>query len=882
MAGEEEQPGGAPDEGATPRPVDAPEPEPAAAPGRSGLAALRGAPRKRLAVLVAAGVAAVAVLVAVLLLSGPGDPPPRALADAVPYDGRSPREPSGRGTRVIVQLPRPSLGSAGIAEPGAQREYVRSLEEESAALRSALGARGVQLDDVVTYARTFNGFAATVRTDDLADLPSLGVTAQPVRRFYPASAEPAKVPGVRPPTAVPPLGGASIAVLDTGVDTQHPLLANRLDPGYDAVDGDDDAAAGSDPRGGRRETSGTALAGILVAAGERVLPIRVAGLQPATQGAGLEDVAISDQLLAGLDRAVDPDGDGATDDHVPIAVIGVNSPYAGFARSPEARAIAAAAELGTLVLAPAGGEGAAAGPNGTIGSPAAAPGALAVGALAAPAAVAHIDLEVGDADARGAALLSGFPPPGDLTTAGPVEATDPAELLAGDARSLRGKLVIVRAGDAPVARASAAAAAGARAILLADPRDRPLPSIPAGRIAAPVLGVTGAAADAVLAEAPGATVEVGEVEPGSPPIATLPPPVAEGGGEGTAEADGDPSGGGDGAQGDADPGGGAAAESLAANALSPFSSRGPAAGGDPKPDLAAPGAALTAIPGNEGAIVGGTAVAAARAAVEAARLVRERPNASPRELRAALIAGAEPDPQLPARGAGAGAVRQPPPAATVTARTTPAARADPCPGTTACVRVVLANQGATAASLALSVLPDEGTDATLAADRVTIPPGGQREAEVDISGAADGLASGRLVARAAGGVAVVTHPFAVAVDAPSPPPLGELQLVRRRDRVTGVRFTLGAFERGDPFATGTSIALTERLALTLVAAGSGRVLRRLTPPRGARELLPAEYAYTLPAGTLRELGRGRYAFRAVARSPRGGAPATARSEAFRR
>ena len=184
----------------------------------------------------------------------------------------------------------------------------------------------------MTYTHTFDGFAATVRTSDLADLPSLGVRAQPVRRFYPAASEPARAPGVRPPTAAAPLGGASIAVLDTGVDATHPLLANRLDPGYDAVDGDEDPSPPKDPRGGRRETSGTALAGMLVAAGERVLPIRVAGVQPATQGAGLEDVATTDQLLAGLERAVDPDGDGATDDHVPIALVGVNSPYAGFAR----------------------------------------------------------------------------------------------------------------------------------------------------------------------------------------------------------------------------------------------------------------------------------------------------------------------------------------------------------------------------------------------------------------------------------------------------------------------------------------------------------------------------------------------------------------------
>ena len=95
-----------------------------------------------------------------------------------------------------------------------------------------------------------------------------------------------------------------------------------------------------------------------------------------------------------------------------------------------------------------------------------------------------------------------------------------------------------------------------------------------------------------------------------------------------------------------------------------------------------------------------------------------------------------------------------------------------------------------------------------------------------------------------------------------------------------MRFTLGAFERGDPLAGGTRVQLTERLSLTLVDAGSGRVVRRLTPPRGARELLPAEYAYTLPAGTLRALGDGRYAFRAVARSPRGGEPPPRRSEPF--
>ena len=68
------------------------------------------------------------------------------------------------------------------------------------------------------------------------------------------------------------------------------------------------------------------------------------------------------------------------------------------------------------------------------------------------------------------------------------------------------------------------------------------------------------------------------------------------------------------------------------------------------------------------------------------------------------------------------------------------------------MRVRLTNQGATAVTLALGLVPDAGTRAALARDRVTLPPGARREAEIDVAGAgADGLAAGRLVARGEGG-----------------------------------------------------------------------------------------------------------------------------------
>ena len=800
-------------------------PEEQTAPGRGS----PGTPSRRLVVVVAlALLVAAGAGLAWLALGGGEEGPAASRGDATPYDGRSPREPSGAGTRVIVRLPRPSLGAAGIRDPAAQRAYEQSLQDEAAALRSALAARGVRLSDVRTYTRTFNGFAATVRTGDLAELPSLGVRAQPVRRFYPATAEPARVRGQRAPAPAPPLGGASIAVLDTGFDLRHPLFDGALDPGYDAVADDDDPAR---PRRTRSETSGTAVAGVLVAAGERVLPIRIAGAQATGQGAGTEDVAVTDQLIAGLERAVDPDGDGATDDHAPVALIGVNSPYAGFERTPEAEAIRGAAQLGTLVVAPAGGEGNAAGLSGVVGSPATAPDAIGAASLAAPAAVARLDLTVGGAEAEDALLLTGAPPQTDgLRTAGPVEAVEADDL----GREVRDRLAVVRAGDTPAARAVAAAAAGARAVLLADPRpDRPLPAIPAGRVTVPVLGVTGEAAEAVLDEDAGAAVTIGAVAPGSA--------------------------------------GGAAT-------LSPFSSRGPSAAGSPKPDVAAPGAAATALAGGGGTIAGGTAVAAANAALAAAQLIRERPSATPGELHRALVAGAAPEAALPARGAGAGRVRVPAGEQSVVARLKRPGRGDPCAAADACARVTLRNQGARPADLGLDAVADPGTQTELATPQLRIPPGGAREAEIGVTSAPDsGLATGRLLAGGA-----LSVPFAVPAIAPEPPPLGDLRLERDEGRVTGVSFALGSFERGDPLGAGTSIELTERLELTLVRGGSIRTVRRLTPPGGARELLPARYAYTLPSATLAGLPRGRYAFRAVARPPRGGRAAIAVSEPFDR
>jgi Subtilase family len=651
---------------------------------------------------------------------GGGEPVAPSLVALSPLDGRSPREPAGSELRVLVELPRPALADRDDLDALSaddQRDYVRSLQREGAALRSALGARGVDLRDATTFGRTWDGFAATVDTSDLAALSSLGLRAQPVRRFYPATSEPVPVPGEPPRVRAAPSDQAPIAVLDTGADPPE---------GYDALDRDGTPAPESDPRApGRRETTGTALAGLVVAAGERVMSVRVAGYGTT----GSEIHGTTDTLLLGLERAVDPDGDGATDDAVRVVLVGVNAPYAGFGDSPEAQAARGAAKLGTLVVAPAGNEGPARPPNGIVGSPGAARSVLAAGATEAGSGPARVDVTIGERKLRRAAVLGGTPPK-TAPLAGPVDATDAETLLARGPR-LTGHVAVVHAGSNPVAQATAAAAAGARAVLLAEPRKRVLPLMPAGRVVAPVIGLTGDAAKAALEAKRGAAVKFGRVS-------------LERARKRAASAGESSSGG-------------------AATGPAPFSSRGPAFSGTPKPDLLAPGAAIAPLPGGGAALIAGTAVAAARVAVQAARLARERPAETAAGLREALVPPASPE----ATGA-----------------------------------------------------------------------------------------------------------------APAPPvPLGPLRLTHRDGKVAGVRFTLGAFDRGDPLTGGTSLQPASRLELALVDA-DGAVRSRLTPPGGAHDLLPAEYAYTLPLKALAKLGAGTYRFRATARAPRSKQASTGRSPSF--
>lgn len=111
--------------------------------------------------------------------------------------------------------------------------------------------------------------------------------------------------------------GVRVAVLDTGVDGTHPLLAGRLLPGFDFVDFDTDAS--ESPSGsGNSYGHGTHVAGLvaLAAPQARIMPVRVLD----NDGVGNAWV-----LAEALLWAVDPDGNPATDDGAHVINLSLGS-----------------------------------------------------------------------------------------------------------------------------------------------------------------------------------------------------------------------------------------------------------------------------------------------------------------------------------------------------------------------------------------------------------------------------------------------------------------------------------------------------------------------------------------------------------------------------
>ncbi len=788
------------------------------------------------------------------------------------------RAPVATGQRVLVVLSAFSLAdrvarAGGRATDLDERRWTATALAAQQQFVATLGREGVQIKPEFRFTRTLNGFSALLDPRAIALLErTSGVKGvYPVRIAFPASVS---SDALRSEDVAAGLGraavrlagiagrGVTVALLDTGVDLRSAYLHGHVLDGFDIVGGTADARAQAKPTDpAQLERHGTEMAGLLVGSGgvaglagvapaATVLPIRVAGWQTDEHG-GYTISARTDQLLAGLERAVDPNADGDAHDAARIALIPLVEPFAAFSDDPLARAVEGASRLDTLVVAAAGNDGPAGPAFGSVGGPAGAPAALAVGATDMRRARTEVRVVVRAGLSvlldRVLPLAGAVAPERTLVLrpAAPRGAATSQDDFFSDGTSLvAGRAAVVPAGDDPAAAARWAAQAGAAAVLLH--------------------GRTVAAGGLGLDEQTGV------------PVLSLPDQTA---GELLRRDDAIVAV--------------AAPRSVAApvRTLAPFSSWGLAFDGGLKPDLVAPGVALaTSEPGRavDGSSVFGTvngsSAAAAVAAGAAALLAEARPDADGRTLRALLIGAGNRIRGASTAAQGTGALDLGRSAAAEVVADPPAVAFGRGTGDGWRGREIVRVRNVSTRRLTVFAATGQGGNARVrllvTPRRIEIEPGDVADLTVrtqPITIAKGDVAVGALTLTPVGGVPI-RIPWAVVLREPRGL-LGPLSLSRKTSAPSEAKPTVVALRAGRVLRSphGNEVVPVLRLDVVLWTAGGKRLglLARL------RDLLPGRYAFGLtgrgPGGAI--LRRGRYRLRVYA-WPTGGGPPEVRSIPF--
>ncbi|HEX6087697.1 MAG TPA: S8 family serine peptidase [Thermoanaerobaculia bacterium] len=263
------------------------------------------------------------------------------------------------------------------AETAIRHEYTRALlavaidvpAESADAIRRLPYVRAVHPDRAVTaYATRAATTAAAIDAAARVNAGSLGTRGE----------------------------GMRIGVIDSGIDYTHPALGGFFGPGHKVAGGYDFANDDADPIDDAGH--GTHVAGIIAADSPEIAGVAPAATLFAYKVLDYRGSGFQSDVIAAIERSIDPNQDGNPADHLDVINISLGGP--GNADDLVSRAADAAAAAGVIVVAAAGN----AGVNGSIGSPGTARSAITVGAVTSSETVAAFS-------SRGpAAGLLGFKP----------------------------------------------------------------------------------------------------------------------------------------------------------------------------------------------------------------------------------------------------------------------------------------------------------------------------------------------------------------------------------------------------------------------------------------------------------------------------------------
>ncbi|MEY2193785.1 S8 family serine peptidase [Neobacillus sp. BF23-41] len=284
------------------------------------------------------------------------------------------------GAPVIRALPKSEkIGAASKSTVNKLKEQTESLKQVHGKMLQSLNEKRIPFNKSKEYTFTFNGMALQLpknKVDELRSLPG-------VKAVYPDQEYHADLANSVPLIGAPDVWskhdqenqgvtgkGVTVAVIDTGVDYDHPDLGVGFGPGHKVVGGYDFVNHDNDPIDDQGH--GTHVAGIIAAHGN------VTGVAPdasitAFKVLNQDGLGNTSDIIAGIEASISPDNP------YPADVINMSLSGPGDGSDPISQASQNAVDAGVVVVAAAGNSGPG---YGTIGAPAIAEGVLAVGASA--------------------------------------------------------------------------------------------------------------------------------------------------------------------------------------------------------------------------------------------------------------------------------------------------------------------------------------------------------------------------------------------------------------------------------------------------------------------------------------------------------------------
>ena len=231
------------------------------------------------------------------------------------------------------------------------------------------------------YTEVFNGFAAEVSKEDIKKLKNIqGIKAvYSDQKVYALLEESVPLINATMVWKMQNASGANItgknvkvAIIDTGIDYTHPDLGGGFGPSYKVIAGWDFINNDYNPMDDNGH--GTHVAGIVAANGS------LKGVAPDAQLMAYKVLSSdgsgsSSGVIAGIEKAVDPDGNPLTNDGADIISMSLGG--GGDPNDPLSQAVDNAVDTGVVVVVAAGNSGPG---NKTISSPGTARKAITVGA----------------------------------------------------------------------------------------------------------------------------------------------------------------------------------------------------------------------------------------------------------------------------------------------------------------------------------------------------------------------------------------------------------------------------------------------------------------------------------------------------------------------